>query len=55
MRPDDGRAGWLVVDAPDVDVRSAAAALDAAGIPLLAFELEGARLSDAYLAMTEAA
>ena len=27
----------------------AAAALDAAGIPLLAFELEGARLSDAYL------
>jgi ABC-2 type transport system ATP-binding protein len=55
VRPDDGRAGWLVVDAPDVDVRSAAAALDAAGIPLLAFELEGARLSDAYLAMTEAA
>jgi ABC-2 type transport system ATP-binding protein len=54
VRPDDGRAGWLVVDAPDVDVRDAAAALDAAGIPLLAFELEGARLSDAYLAMTEA-
>ena len=54
VRPDDGRAGWLVVDAPDVDVRGAAAALDAAGIPLLAFELEGARLSDAYLAMTEA-
>ena len=54
VRPDDGRAGWLVVDAPDVDVQGAAAALDAAGIPLLAFELEGARLSDAYLAMTEA-
>ena len=33
VRPDDGRAGWLVVDAPDVDVRGAAAALDAAGIP----------------------
>jgi len=55
VRRDDGRAGWLVVDAADVDVRGAAAALDAAGIPLLAFELEGARLSDAYLAMTEAA
>jgi hypothetical protein len=25
-----------------------------AGIPLLSFELEGARLSDAFLAMTEA-
>jgi hypothetical protein len=28
-------------------------ALAEAGIPLLAFELEGARLSDAFLAMTE--
>jgi ABC-2 type transport system ATP-binding protein len=54
VRPDDGRAGWLVVDAADVDVQGAVAALGAAGIPLLAFELEGARLSDAYLAMTEA-
>jgi ABC-2 type transport system ATP-binding protein len=54
VRADDGRAGWLVVDAADVDVEGAAAALGAAGIPLLAFELEGARLSDAYLAMTEA-
>jgi ABC-2 type transport system ATP-binding protein len=54
VRPDDGRAGWLVVDAPDVDVQGATAALGAAGIPVLAFELEGARLSDAYLAMTEA-
>jgi ABC-2 type transport system ATP-binding protein len=26
-----------------------------AGIPLLSFELEGARLSDAFLAMTESA
>jgi hypothetical protein len=25
-----------------------------AGVPLLAFELEGARLSDAFLAVTEA-
>jgi ABC-2 type transport system ATP-binding protein len=54
VRSDDGRAGWLVVDAPDVDVQGATAALGAAGIPVLAFELEGARLSDAYLAMTEA-
>ena len=54
VRPDDGRAGWLVVDAPDVDIQGATAALGAAGIPVLAFELEGARLSDAYLAMTEA-
>jgi ABC-2 type transport system ATP-binding protein len=54
VRPDDGRVGWLVVDAADVDVQGATAALGAAGIPLLAFELEGARLSDAYLAMTGA-
>jgi hypothetical protein len=54
VRPEDGRAGWLVVDAADVDVEGAAAALGAVDIPLLAFELEGARLSDAYLAMTEA-
>ena len=55
VRPDDGRAGWLVVDAPDVVVQTATAALGAAGFPVLAFELEGARLSDAYLAMTGAA
>jgi ABC-2 type transport system ATP-binding protein len=54
VRPDDGRVGWLVVDGADVDVQGATAALGAAGIPLLAFELEGARLSDAYLAMTGA-
>jgi hypothetical protein len=28
-------------------------ALAEAGVPVLAFELEGARLSDAFLAMTE--
>ena len=28
-------------------------ALTEAGVPLLSFELEGARLSDAFLAMTE--
>jgi hypothetical protein len=54
VRPDDGRTGWVVVDAPDVDVERAAAALAAARIPVLAFELEGSRLSDVYLAMTEA-
>jgi ABC-2 type transport system ATP-binding protein len=54
VRPDDGRAGWLVLDGPDVDVPAATATLGAAGIPVLAFELEGARLSDAYLAMTGA-
>ena len=54
VRPDAGRAGWLVLDGPDVDVPAATATLGAAGIPVLAFELEGARLSDAYLAMTGA-
>ena len=29
-------------------------ALAEAGVPVLSFELEGARLSDAFLAMTEA-
>jgi hypothetical protein len=29
-------------------------ALTDAGVPVLAFELEGTRLSDAFLAMTEA-
>ena len=36
-----------------VKVSEAVRALADAGIPLLAFELEGARLSDAFLAMTE--
>jgi ABC-2 type transport system ATP-binding protein len=56
--PADGPAGWLTVtladgrngDDPVVD--GLRALLDA-GIPLLSFELEGARLSDAFLAMTE--
>ena len=34
-------------------VSEAVSALADADIPLLAFELEGARLSDAFLAMTE--
>jgi ABC-2 type transport system ATP-binding protein len=36
-----------------VDVSEAVGALAKAGIPLLSFELEGARLSDAFLSMTE--
>jgi ABC-2 type transport system ATP-binding protein len=56
-QPLDGRPDWLVMtldsaDAGPARVGAAVAALTAAGIPLLAFELEGARLSDAFLAMT---
>jgi ABC-2 type transport system ATP-binding protein len=56
-----GRAGWLKVvfsRAPedgDGQVNHALRALLDEGIELRAFELEGARLSDAFLAMTEAA
>ena len=56
-----GQPGWLTVTLAATDGRPAEqlmsdglrALLDA-GIPLLSFELEGARLSDAFLAMTEA-
>jgi ABC-2 type transport system ATP-binding protein len=60
-QPLDGREDWVVAaldDAPaidggpHVDVSAGVRALAAAGIPVLAFELEGARLSDAFLAMT---
>jgi ABC-2 type transport system ATP-binding protein len=58
----DGRAGWLNVlfvprrdQAFDGSLNDAVRALVEAGVPLLFFELEGARLSDAFLAMTEAA
>jgi ABC-2 type transport system ATP-binding protein len=51
VRPADGSPDWLIADAPVADV---AAALADAGIPLLSYELEGARLSDAFLAMTRA-
>jgi ABC-2 type transport system ATP-binding protein len=57
-----GQLGWLTVTlarsdgrAPDELVHDALRALIDAGIPLLSFELEGARLSDAFLAMTEPA
>jgi len=61
VAPTDGRPGWLtVVLAPrqngaDASLNDAVRALIDAGVPLLSFELEGARLSDAFLAMTEAA
>jgi ABC-2 type transport system ATP-binding protein len=52
----DGRPGWLTVTlAPTDDINGAVRALLDEEIPVLGFELEGARLSDAFLAMTEAA
>jgi ABC-2 type transport system ATP-binding protein len=66
-KPLDGRPDWvaLTLEQPDVGhgptqggagaqpgVAEAVRALTEAGIPLLAFELEGARLSDAFLSMT---
>jgi ABC-2 type transport system ATP-binding protein len=57
-----GQLGWLTVTlaqsngrAPDDLVHDALRSLIDAGIPLFSFELEGARLSDAFLAMTEPA
>jgi ABC-2 type transport system ATP-binding protein len=47
----DGLAGSLTVTLAGVE--DANAALCALDVPVLAFELEGARLSDAFLAMTE--
>jgi ABC-2 type transport system ATP-binding protein len=52
VRALDGRPDWVVVDLAGSDVGDGVSALAAAGIPLLAFELEGARLSDAFLSMT---
>ena len=50
----DGQPGLLRVTLARPDSMNAAvAAVVGAGIPLLSFELEGARLSDAFLAMTE--
>lgn len=53
----NGRAGTLTATlAPDAGAELANGGLRAlteAGIPVVAFELEGARLSDAFLAMTE--
>jgi len=57
----DGRAGWLKVvfspaaEAGDAQLNVAVRVLLDAGVELRSFELEGARLSDAFLAMTEIA
>lgn len=54
----DGRPGSLRARlngvAGDTALNDALRALVETGVPVLAFELEGARLSDAFLAMTEA-
>ncbi len=57
----NGQLGWLTVTLAPTDGRApeelagdALRALIDARVPLLSFELEGARLSDAFLAMTEA-
>jgi ABC-2 type transport system ATP-binding protein len=50
----DGRPGSLALALTESEsMNSAVGAIVAAGIPLLSSELEGARLSDAFLAMTE--
>jgi ABC-2 type transport system ATP-binding protein len=57
--PADGQPGTLALTLEDDQragsMNAALGALAAAGVPVLFFELEGARLSDAFLAMTEAA
>ena len=60
VQPLDGRHDWLAGSLKDADDLSAARlsvsdavrALADAGVPVLAFELEGTRLSDAFLSMT---
>ena len=50
----EGQPGQLVMSLPAAAGPNAAlAALVGSGVPVLGFELEGARLSDAFLAMTE--
>jgi ABC-2 type transport system ATP-binding protein len=57
VAPAGGVAGRLTVQLPphgaDASTNDVVAVLLDAGVPLLAFELEGARLSDAFLAVTE--
>jgi ABC-2 type transport system ATP-binding protein len=57
----DGQPGLVKVTLAQTDARPPEETMNAgllalieAGIPLLSYELEGARLSDAFLAMTEA-
>jgi ABC-2 type transport system ATP-binding protein len=60
-QPLDGRPDWLTVSLNNAagaqseahaEIGNAVSALAAAGVPLLAFELEGARLGDAFLSLT---
>jgi ABC-2 type transport system ATP-binding protein len=57
----DGRPGFLTIEfapaaeGPDAGLKAAVRALLDSDVELRSFELEGARLSDAFLAMTEAA
>jgi ABC-2 type transport system ATP-binding protein len=62
VHPSDGRPDWLTIvfaggpnHANGSSMNEAVRVLVEAGVPLLSFELEGARLSDAFLAMTEVA
>jgi hypothetical protein len=50
----NGRGSLTVTLAQPDSMNAAVRAIVDAGIPLLSSELEGARLSDAFLAMTEA-
>jgi len=50
----DGRDGWLRLVLANGSIDTAVRALLDAGVGLRGLELEGARLSDAFLAMTEA-
>jgi ABC-2 type transport system ATP-binding protein len=56
----NGQPGWFTVvfakgnHSNEVAANDAVRVLIDSGVPLLSFELEGARLSDAFLAMTEA-
>jgi ABC-2 type transport system ATP-binding protein len=59
--PFDGQHGWLTVTLRSEGGRAGEESLNdvlrellARDVPVLSFELEGARLSDAFLAMTEA-
>jgi ABC-2 type transport system ATP-binding protein len=58
VEPADGQPGTLALTLEDqqgpTPVNGALCALAEAGVSVLFFELEGARLSDAFLAMTEA-
>jgi ABC-2 type transport system ATP-binding protein len=59
VEPAEGQPGTLALTLEDqqdqTPMNGALSALAEAGVPVLFFELEGARLSDAFLAMTEAA